>query len=330
MQGRSRCAFLVLQTVAACVIAPSVAVAFSITSPRSDAVLQSGQDVLVSVDVGSEIGLRRVQYLWFRQGEEPVSMQQAAPALVATSASTPPFGGLLRVPVDAIGTMRLLAVGEVVRGRLEGREEFDEILVQVEPAAELSTIEFAVEKPWRLETIGKIVEIPVVGQFADGVLRRIGGASAGSAYRSSDERVIRVFPEGLAQVVGNGRAAITVTNRGKVGILEVVVDGNSAPNRSPIARAGPDLTVKSGATVVLNGLHSTDPDGDPLRYEWKQIRGHKVTLFNVDEAKAMFVAPKVSRKRLLQFRLRVTDMAGPDTVKGADSFPSVVNVWVEP
>ncbi len=241
-------------------------------------------------------------------------MQQAAPALVATAASTPPFGGLLRVPVDAIGAMRLLAVGEVIRGRMDGWEEFDEILVQVEPAAELATIEFAVEKPWRLETIGKMVEIPVGGRFADGVLRRIGGASAGSTYRSSDERVIWLFPEGLAQVVGHGRAAIRVANRGKVGMLEVGVAGDSAPNRAPIARAGQNLTVKSGATVVLNGLHSTDPDGDPLQYEWKLIRGHKVTLFNMDEAKAMFVAPKVSRKRLLQFRLRVTDMAGLDTV----------------
>lgn len=322
--------FLILQAAAVWLIAPSVAAAFSIISPRSDAVLRAGQEVPVSVDIGSEIGLRRAQYLWFRQGEEPVATQQATPALVATAASTPPFGGMLRVPVDAIGTLRLLAVGEVVRGRLEGREEFDEILVHVEPAAELSTIEFAVEKPWRLDTIGKIVDIPVVGQFADGVLRRIGGASAGSTYHSSDERVVRVFPEGWAQVVGNGRAAITVANRGRVGTLEVVVDGNSEPNQTPIARAGPDLTVKSGATVVLNGIQSTDPDGDPLRYEWKQIRGHKVTLFNVDEAKATFVAPKVSRRRLLQFRLRVTDMTGPDTVKGADSLPSVVSVWVEP
>ncbi len=51
-----------------------------------------------------------------------------------------------------------------------------------------------------------------------------------------------------------------------------------------------------------------------------------MTLFNVDEVKAMFVASKVSCKRLLQFRLRVTNMAGPHPVKGADGFPSVANV----
>ncbi len=190
----------------------------SITLPRSDAVSQSGRNVPVSVDIGSEIGLRRVQYLSSR-GKNRCPRSGLLPLLVATSASTPPFDGLLCVPVDAIGTVRLLAVGEMVRGWLEGWEEFDEILVPVEPAGGLSTIEFPVEKPWRFETIGKIVEISVVGQFADGVLRCIGEASAGSAYRSSNARVIRVFPEGLAQVVGNGLAAITVANRGKAGVL---------------------------------------------------------------------------------------------------------------
>ena len=50
----------------------------------------------------------------------------------------------------------------------------------------------------------------------------------------------------------------------------------------------------------------------------------------MDTPKATFVAPKVSARRLLRFKLRVTDMRGPDTVKGADSFPAFVNVWVEP
>jgi hypothetical protein len=271
-----------------------------------------------------------VHYYWYHQGEEPLALQQARPDLVATSASTPPYGGTLTVPVEAIGMMRLLAVGEVARGRLAGREEFDEIIVQVEPPAQLTGIEFEAEKPWRLGTLGKILEVPVVGQFADGATRRIGGALTGSTYRSSNEQVIKVYPDGLLQVVGNGKAALTVTNREKQGVLEIVVKSDVEPNRSPIAHAGPDLTVKGGTTVLLNGLRSTDPDGDLLKYEWAQIRGNKVSLLDLDTPRATFVAPKVSAKRLLRFKLRVTDMRGPDTVKGADSFPSFVNVWVEP
>ena len=74
--------------------------------------------------------------------------------------------------------------------------------------------------------------------------------------------------------------------------------------------------------MLLDGLKSRDPDGDPLHFEWKQILGHRVILSNVNEAKATFVAPIVSHKRRYQFSLVVTDMAGPDTIKGADSAPA--------
>jgi len=102
--------------------------------------------------------------------------------------------GALRVPDDAIGRVRLLAVGEATRGRLGAWEEFDELTMHVEPAAPLLGIEFEVEKAWRLETLGKVVELPVVGQVADGVVRRIGGVSAGATYRSSNEAALQVLP----------------------------------------------------------------------------------------------------------------------------------------
>ncbi len=304
--------------------------AFTITSPAAGAVLRSGQELTVAIDLGTEVGMRLVQYYWYRQGEEPAPLQQAMPALVASAAGSPPYGGTLKVPMEAIGAMRLLAVGEVSSGRLAGRVEFDEVIVQVDPGVPLVGIEFEVEKPWRLDTIGKVLELPVVGSFADGVTRRLGGASAGSTYHSSDERVVQVYPDGLVRVVGNGRAHLTVSNRGKQGRLDVVVKGEADPNQSPIADAGEDLIVKGGTKVVLNGLRSRDPDGDPLKYEWTQVLGHKVSLLDQDSPKATFVAPKVSSRRLLRFRLRVTDMRGPDTVRGADSLPAYVNVWVEP
>src|SRR5437762_14187354 len=134
--------------------------------------------------------------------------------------------------------MRRVAVGEVARGRLAGREEFDEILVQVEPSAPLTGIEFEAEKPWRLGTIGKILEVPVVGQFADEVTRRIGGVSAGSTYQSSNEQVIKVYPDGVLRVIGNGKATLTVANRGQPGVLEVAVPSDGQPLRLPVAHEG--------------------------------------------------------------------------------------------
>lgn len=311
-------------------LAAAPAGAFHLVAPAEGTVLKAGQPLDVRVDPGSEIGLRQVRYYWYRFGEEPLVAQQADPALVAGSASQPAFGGRLMVPDDVIGRMRLLAVGEVTRGRLAGKEEFDEVLLQVEPPSDLTGIEFEVEKPWRLDTIGKLLDVPVVGQFADGRSRRLNGLAAGNRYESSDEQVVQMTGTGLLRVVGKGKAWLKIRNRGKEGRLDIVVTAAAEPNGAPVARAGPDQTVKSGATVMLSALGSSDPDGDPLRYEWTQVRGHKVSLLDPNSPQATFVAPPVSSKRLLRFRLRVTDMQGPDTVKGADSLPSFIDIWVLP
>ena len=135
---------------------------------------------------------------------------------------------------------------------------------------------------------------------------------------------------GVLQVVGAGKAAVAVENRGKSGTVDVIVETDGEPNRPPIAEVVKELHAKSGDLVLLNGLKSRDPDGDPLHFEWKQILGHRVVLSNANEAKATFVAPKVSEQKQYQFSLVVTDMAGPDTVKGADSTPAVVTVWITP
>lgn len=305
--------------------------AFVLISPASDASLVAGQPVDVVVDPGRDIGMNQVRYYWYRLDEEPMVARVAIPALVATSAAAPPYGGKLLVPPDAMGRMRLLAVGDVARGRMAGQEDFDEVLVMVTAPAELQRIEFEVEKPWRLDTLGKILEVPVVAQYADGVSRRIGGKFAGSSYQSTNNSVIEVTAEGLVRVLGNGKATIVVTNSGKQGTLEVLVraEGDEA-NRPPTARTLSELIVHGGSKVVLNGLDSTDPDGDPIRYEWMQVLGNKVSLLDSNSPQAIFMAPKVSSRRLLRFALRVTDMKGPDTVKGADSFPAYIDVWVLP
>lgn len=309
---------------------PSHGSAFSIDSPAHMTVVEPGRPIPVDVDPGAEKGVRQVRYYWYAEREEPQSSQHATPALVATVSANPPYGGILSVPPEAVGTMRLLAVAEVTGGRLGAREEFHEVLLRAEPAAGVARIEFEAEKPWRLRTIGRVMELPVVAQFDDGVLRRIAGGSAGSSYTSSDERVVTILPSGLLRVTGNGRATITVTNRGKQGTLEVVVKSRGGSNGWPTADAGPELHVRAGQTVVLDGTRSLDPDGDPLRYQWRQIRGNKVSLLDPNTPRPRFVAPMVSVARLLRFELQVMDMAGADTVKGADSLPTSVDVWVEP
>lgn len=304
--------------------------ALTLTMPAADAQVVSGQRLRVAVDVGHELNLRRLHYYWYRIDEEPLASHQANPAPFTPSQDGSPFVGTVVVPVDALGRMRLLAVGEVVSGRMESHEEFDEVLVTVGTTAELQAIEFTVQKPWRLAQAGKRVMVPAVGQFSDGVSRSLIGPSAGSGFHSSDERVVSVDARGVLQVTGAGKAAVAVENRGKTGTVDVIVETDGEPNRPPIAEVVKELHAKSGDLVLLDGLRSRDPDGDPLHFEWRQILGHRVILSNVNEAKATFVAPQVSEQKQYQFSLVVTDMAGPDTIKGADSAPAVVTVWITP
>jgi hypothetical protein len=318
---------------------------FTIIEPAEEAKLISGTTVTARVDLGKDSGIVQVRYYWYGEQDDTLVGQEdttatgsivAPVALIGLSDHDPAFGGPLRVPQDGIGPMRLLAVAEISRGRLGTRSVFDEILVNVEPAAALATIEFETDKPLQLgrtgqssafghvDSLGKVFELPVVGEFTDGVTRRISSPASGTAYQSSNPKVIRVLPHGLLQIVGNGKTVLTVTNRGKQASLDVGVTVNDEPNEPPVADAGANMTVKAGTKVKLSGLKSRDAEGEALYYAWSQIRGSKIALLDVDNAEASFLAPTVSEKRTYRFKLRVTDK------KGADSVPAYVDITVEP
>ena len=319
--------------------------AFTIIEPPEGTKLTSGTTITARVDLGKDSGIVQVRYYWYGEQDDTLIGQEDATAtgsivapvaLIALADHDPAFGGALRIPKDGIGPMRLLAVAEISRGRLGTRSVFDEILVNVEPAAALATIEFETDKPLQLgragqssafghvDSLGKVFELPVVGEFTDGVTRRISSPASGTAYQSSNPTVIRVLPHGLLQIVGNGKTVLTVTNRGKQASLDVGVTVNDEPNEPPVADAGTNKTVKAGTKVKLSGLKSRDAEGEALYYAWSQVRGSKIALLDVDNAEASFLAPTVSEKRTYRFKLRVTDK------KGADSVPAYVDVTVEP
>jgi len=310
--------------------ASGIAEAFTLTQPTDHMTLRSGGSVPVAVQVGTDVNIRAIRYYWYRLDEEPVDTHQTSPAPFRAADGGAPLSGHVEIPSEANGAMRLLAIGEVTRGRLGTAEDFDEVIVQIKPDALLEAIEFSVQRPWRLDTIGKRTAVPAVGQFDDGVSRALTGPSSGSRFTSSDDAVVAVDEAGVLMVTGNGRAQVTVENQGRIGSIQVVVAADSSPNRAPIAAVEGEVQVRSDHLVVLDGLGSRDPDGDPLRYEWRQLRGPRVALSSVDEAKVTFMAPKVAERKLFQFSLTVIDMAGPDRVKGAESAPAVISVWVSP
>lgn len=327
------------------VLTAQPAQAFKILEPAEGAKLTSGSTVTARVDLGKDSGIVQVRYYWYGEQDDTLVGQEDATAtgsivapvaLIGLSDHDPAFGGPLRVPKDGIGPMRLLAVADISRGRLGTRSVFDEILVNVEPAASLGIIDFETDKPLHLgrtgqssafghvDSMGKVFELPVVGEFTDGVTRRISTLGSGTKYQSSNPKIIQVLSNGLLQIVGNGKMTLTVTNRDKQALLDVTVDVNEEPNEPPVADAGPNQSVKAGTKVKLSGLKSRDAEGEALYYSWSQVRGSKIALLDVDNAEASFLAPTVSEKRTYRFKLRVTDK------KGADSVPAFVDVTVEP
>lgn len=89
----------------------------------------------------------------------------------------------------------------------------------------------------------------------------------------------------------------------------------------PVAHAGADQTVESCRLVTLDGSGSSDPDGDPITYQWIQTAGPAVSLADPTSARPSFSSPWVSAVTNLQFLLRVSDGRATAT----DSVTSSVN-----
>lgn len=103
-------------------------------------------------------------------------------------------------------------------------------------------------------------------------------------------------------------------------VFELVVDdGNSFSHPDsvtirvadtippPVADAGADQVVDEGQLVALNGLGSTDPEGDELSFLWSQSAGPPAALYGADTPRPLFTAPFVSVQAELVFDLVVND-----------------------
>ncbi len=312
---------------------------FSIREPQKSSVHQSGELISVALELGGLPGVTKVQYFLYVEDEDMLQeLVEEKLVLTSTAKDTPPFGGEFLIPEQAIGTYRLLAVAEQGgrQSQVALQAIFDEIPIHVEPSAQLLNIDFQTNKPLRfgragearvydqLDALGTTFELPVVGEFSDGITRALRRKTAGTTYFSANESVITVNKDGVLRLMGNGATVLKVNNRDQVGNLEIVVEVNDEPNEPPVADAGNTQSVSAGERVTLSGLGSYDPEGGSLQFRWFQVRGSKIPLLDPYSAQAKFLAPLVAETRIFRFKLRVTDM------HGADSQPSYVDVRVRP
>jgi len=82
----------------------------------------------------------------------------------------------------------------------------------------------------------------------------------------------------------------------------ITIAGN---NIAPVANAGVDQAVNSGATVTLTGIASTDADSDALTYAWTAPAG--ITLSDATAVSPTFTAPTVTAATQYTFSLVVND-----------------------
>lgn len=89
--------------------------------------------------------------------------------------------------------------------------------------------------------------------------------------------------------------------------VTVTLQADTIQNTAPVADAGNNQQVVSGAAVILDAGASSDADGDSLTFIWQQLSGSGVTLNNATTDQSSFTAPTVTSHEALVFEVLVDD-----------------------
>jgi hypothetical protein len=102
-------------------------------------------------------------------------------------------------------------------------------------------------------------------------------------------------------------------------VVNIIVEN---VNHAPTAAAGASQTKNEGVLVRLDGSRSSDPDGDPLSYHWRQVAGPALVISDSSNVTLTLVAPQIGPAgKSLVFELIVNDGF-------VDSVPSIVTITV--
>ncbi len=93
-------------------------------------------------------------------------------------------------------------------------------------------------------------------------------ASTPAGSKASLSATTAATPSFVADVAGSYVLNLTVNNGSASDTASTTI---ATTNSLPVANAGPNMTVSSGATVTLDGSKSYDVDGNALTYQWTMI-----------------------------------------------------------
>ncbi|WP_338867140.1 myxosortase-dependent M36 family metallopeptidase [Myxococcus stipitatus] len=102
------------------------------------------------------------------------------------------------------------------------------------------------------------------------------------------------------------RFSLVATAGGIASAPSVVTITVTRANRVPVVSATQSYTVHEGSGVKMIAT-AEDADGDEITYRWTQVAGPSVTIQGADTAEATIIAPNVTEKTVLLFRVRASD-----------------------
>ncbi|MEL6561029.1 MAG: hypothetical protein AAFQ94_22750 [Bacteroidota bacterium] len=111
-------------------------------------------------------------------------------------------------------------------------------------------------------------------------------------------------------------------------------DDEEAMNTPPIANGGPDFEIPTGVSITLDGTGSSDPDGDPLVYNWSAGTIPTGAVFNLTGTtadQAIFSASTPGVYVIILVVNDLTEVSEPDEVvitvtAGSNQIPTAVIV----
>lgn len=236
-----------------------------------------------------------------------------------TSAASPTF----TAPTLAVGSPSEDLVFQLVLNDGFDDSDPDQVTITVNPPA--NTVPIANAGPDQAVDAGSTVTLSGSATDPDGqTITYAWSQTGGSAVTLSSTTAASPTFTAPAMAIGDPDIILTFSLIVNDGVASSSADSVtitvSAPtNSAPVADAGTDQVVASGASVTLSG-GATDGDADELTYAWSQISGTTVSLSSTTATQPTFTAPTLAfngANEVLEFQLIANDGtvdSAPDTV----------------